>query len=369
MTASREERTYRSSYKKCIKGETRTRLLEDLTKKRLGLRDVEEFIIRERKTFHGGGEDNFQSRIRKYEEERSLVVKIMSWKMRENSKFCIRLRKNRLTAEKALKETLGRNSRVFKKVKEDTKRHGENLRGELKEKNDKKVKWLEEKYGMRMNLMDELTEEEKSRYEGAEILKKKSEMRGEELRRPEVVKGVDEVITLTNEESDVLALGPKFCVRKHKLCEEEFEVDLEECIAKIKWGKMGEVIRKKERKDSCDVAIMAVLDEEHKDEVKEHEELEEAKMRMVFQHEEISWNFGRKRVTDLKGNNMVNLPGKLKNFQDEANLEMMRAEVKACFRKYVRDNCDEEGKLESNLTKGELRELKHLRRGSKRGIL
>ena len=78
MTASREERTYRSSYKKCIKGETRTRLLEDLTKKRLGLRDVEEFIIRERKTFHGGGEDNFHSRIRKYEEERSLVVKIMS---------------------------------------------------------------------------------------------------------------------------------------------------------------------------------------------------------------------------------------------------------------------------------------------------
>ena len=59
MTASREERTYRSSYKKCVRGETRTRLLEDLLKKKLGLREVEEFILRERKTFHKGGEDNF----------------------------------------------------------------------------------------------------------------------------------------------------------------------------------------------------------------------------------------------------------------------------------------------------------------------
>ena len=29
--------------------------------------------------------------------------------------------------------------------------------------------------------------------------------------------------------------GPKFCVRKFKLTEEDFDVEMEECIAKIKW--------------------------------------------------------------------------------------------------------------------------------------
>ena len=63
MTARREERTYRGSNKKCIKGEARSRLLEDLVRRRLGLCEVEKFILRERKTFYKGGEDNYFSKI------------------------------------------------------------------------------------------------------------------------------------------------------------------------------------------------------------------------------------------------------------------------------------------------------------------
>ena len=42
MTASREEQGYRKSAKKCTRGEARSRLLEDLFGKKVGLRDVEE---------------------------------------------------------------------------------------------------------------------------------------------------------------------------------------------------------------------------------------------------------------------------------------------------------------------------------------
>ena len=83
--------------------------------------------------------------------------------------------------------------------------------------------------------------------------------------------------------------------------------------------------------------------EEEKEEVLEWEEKLEAKRRMVYHAEEGTWNLGRKRVTDLKGNSMVILPGRRKNFQEEANLEMLRAEMKGCFGEYYRKNCNKWG--------------------------
>ena len=96
MTTSKEERAYRSSSKKCIKGEARSRLLEDLVKKKIGLHDVEEFVSRERKTFQGGGPESKISKIKQYEEERLIVVKIMRRKLRENIKHCMKLRREKL---------------------------------------------------------------------------------------------------------------------------------------------------------------------------------------------------------------------------------------------------------------------------------
>ena len=86
MAASREERAYRSLYKKCVKGESTNRLLEELIKKRIGLRDVEEFVRRETKTFKGGGiEESLNSKITKHKEEGDLVDNIMRRKLLRNS--------------------------------------------------------------------------------------------------------------------------------------------------------------------------------------------------------------------------------------------------------------------------------------------
>ena len=67
MTVSREERAYRTACKKCIKGESKTRLLEDLVRRRLGLREVEEFIKRDRRNYFRDGEENLYTKKKKFE--------------------------------------------------------------------------------------------------------------------------------------------------------------------------------------------------------------------------------------------------------------------------------------------------------------
>ena len=75
--------------------------------------------------------------------------------------------------------------------------------------------------------MDDLTEQERTKYGKARMFDIKNSMKGEALREADVVCGVGENITLSQEERQVLALGSKFCVRK-RLEEEKFDRQLEE---------------------------------------------------------------------------------------------------------------------------------------------
>ena len=64
----------------------------------------------------------------------------------------------------------------------------------------------------------------------------------------------------------------------------------------------------------------------------------------------------------MKGNSRVILPGKMKNFKDEAALETLRMEVMEVFRIYMKKNCSEKGEQRSNLTSSEMRGYKSLKR-------
>ena len=101
--------------------------------------------------------------------------------------------------------------------------------------------------------------------------------------------------------------------------------------------------------------------------MEEFEEMRDASRRQTYNADTGGWNYGRKRATDVKGNTMVVLPGRRKNFQEEANLEMLRAELKGCFKKYLRENCNDKGEQESNLLKGEQQGLKTLKKKVKEG--
>ena len=48
-----------------VMGEAKYRLLQDLVKKKTGLREVEEFVIRDRKTYQLGGGNNENFKFKK----------------------------------------------------------------------------------------------------------------------------------------------------------------------------------------------------------------------------------------------------------------------------------------------------------------
>ena len=64
MTASKEERAYRRSTKKCTRGEMKTRLMEELIRRKIGLRDTEELVKKESETIRGNNGKNHQKNSR-----------------------------------------------------------------------------------------------------------------------------------------------------------------------------------------------------------------------------------------------------------------------------------------------------------------
>ena len=78
---------------------------------------------------------------------------------------------------------------------------------------------------------------------------------------PVIVCLEDEEIVLTDEEKDLLTLGPKLCVR-NRLCETDLEVcmtDLEVCIMKYGWEVMGESEEEKNRRNLENQLIYGVF--------------------------------------------------------------------------------------------------------------
>ena len=158
-------------------------------RKKTGLRDVEEFVIRDRKINQGGGgEENQKFKISRLNEERNLVVNIMRKTLRDNSKLCIKLRKTKVMAEKRLVQMLGGKTRKYWRIENKTKKYCEDLKERLKTKNKKIVEWLQKKYVVRQDEMyEEMTNEEREKFGMAKLFEENCDMKGDKLRKPEVI--------------------------------------------------------------------------------------------------------------------------------------------------------------------------------------
>ena len=179
-----------------------------------------------------------------------------------------------------------------------------------------------------------------------------------------------EEFTLSREEAEALALGPKFCIMPI-LSEETFEADIEEMIMKLRWSMMGEESDEKKRKSSLsDAAFGVVVDElfseEEKINLREEEELEEAKKRMIYDPDEGIMDLSKRRVTDLKANSRVIFPKKQCNFEAEAKFETLRVEAMAIFREHFKKYCNKGGKQPSNLTREQEKGLQSLKKRVKK---
>ena len=275
---------------------------------------------------------------RENKKRNEVISNLMEIKLRDSRKEGVKLRNKRNKLRKTIEEKLGQNSRLYRWVVRTIRTNGMVLRDKLKRKNAKKSEFLKGKYGKKVNPFDELTNVDKLKYCEAQIFDEKCTMKGVENEEPSIVVREGEGIILNGDEKSFLALGPKFCVFNN-LNEEDFEREVEECIIKLRWELMGEEKKREERKkfgEEAWDAIEQIFCEEfcNEEELRQHrmeEQVEEARMRMIYNDDEKTFNFAKRRVTDVKGNARVILPKRVRDFELETKLETLRVELRGVF--------------------------------------
>ena len=127
-------------------------------------------------------------------------------------------------------------------------------------------------------------------------------------------------VTVSENEIAALKLHPKFAVRE-ELDEEDIDFQGELCWTKLRYQLL--------REDEDDEGIGDEADEEVEltDEEKQRFEILEAKSRQFYDPEEKTFNYKKKRVTDVKENARVTLPKAVKELQ-EVGIEIRRQNLR-----------------------------------------
>ena len=355
MTA-KEIRKYRTISKQLVEVEERAKMLEQLKKHKVCLSE-EEMVSH-----------NLCSKFKilgkregiKNQQREEFVLLALKYKMRDNNLHGVQLRRRRNWLRGVLETTLGGRSPDCRRIVEEVKSVCNQLRMTLRTKNRKKVEHLVRKFGVK-------------KFEGVdrEVFKKMGEpkifvdnsIEAEDIKKPVIVEGEGETVTLSEEECEALMLGPKFCLYNN-LEEEEFETALEECIMKVKWDLMGEERQPKGGLE--EIAFKIALGEEECRQIdlekEEEDEIVCAEARSIFDVETKTFNFAKRRATDLKRNSRVYLPRKARSVEEERKFEAMRIELKSVFKDYVSNSCEKGGKQMINLTPSQSRGLKSIKK-------
>ena len=354
--AAKDMKTLRKISYQLVESEERGHLIRKLLAKGVGFREEEEFLKKERGKTKGG---------RQFDDKKMTVKLAMGEKLKDNYKFEDKLRRQKSKLTKRIVGMVGQESVVWKAFNSSVKRGSYTIRGQARVKMRNKFKFLTKKYGgTESKELAELSESDQQRYGGAWIFDENKKWDKIEAVEPCVIRGEDKSMGLSDDERNLLKLGPKFCVLA-RLCDEEFEVELEQALMKVRWDMLGEE-KKNKNKNLGDVAIEAIQDDDEKEECREYEEVLDAKTRMVYNVEKNVLDYGKRRTTDVKKNARVIFP-RTGSFQVEAKFELIRIEAMQVFEEYAREKCGKGGKQHSNLNKSEQRGLKSLLKRTKEG--
>ena len=159
-----EIRELRNTAAKMIKSEERGKLLRELIKSGIGVREIEEFVMNEESKLRTKSKSNIKK-------GRDIVVELMKIKMRDNVREGNKLRKAKNKLRKKVEDRLGKNSRRCRWVMRSVRTNGEILREKLMKKNVKKFEFLKGKYVKKNNPIDELMSKDKKLYGNARIFK------------------------------------------------------------------------------------------------------------------------------------------------------------------------------------------------------
>ena len=372
--SAKEARLYRRLARRLIECEERTKLLKRMVSEEVGFKEEEEFILHEMGKLRGQNKD-----LRK--ERKQFLALMMRKKLKDN--ICIEkeLRYRRDLARRNLEDIMGPNSTACRRIVRNSKCEGDKVRRSSYLKNVKKFNYLKNKYGMRGGGLSDLCEDDQKKYEGAKVYSGE-EMRPQRMSDPVIVCRQGEDISLNEDELSVLRLGPKFCEFTN-LDDVAFEIEVEQMVLKYKWETMDEEKNGKVEDGNeviGDPSVLArrilfeeLFTKEEREDMEDEEEdelnMREASMRMTFDLKNGILDMRKHRVTDIKGNSRVILPRKMRSFDEEARLEMLRQELRGTFNQYTGEKCGSRGLQKSNLTRGEMRGLRSLKKRTKEGEL
>ena len=338
--------------------EERSTFLGELIKIRRGTREVEGFILKQEKLRHELKENMTREEAEMMVEcEREAVMKVMENKVTDNI----------LKGARKGRELHQLKGRLMWKLRRDDERRKflntlremlDRRREEVRRDHKREIKIAGKKED-RMKLPKELL-----RYKKAKIFQPdaKTKLLPGQAIGPMMV-GVEDDL-LDKDEIAVLVRGPKFCVRR-VLNEERFLMECEKSYFKLR-------IDMEDDDDEEDDPGGG--ETETKEEKLERERIEQAieiaaiEAKQVFNEEEMTVDYSKKRATDCKHNTCVKLPG-AESAKKEEGIEYRRMVWKRIYRDFKDQFSDEKGIQESNLTEGESRGLEKLKKRVVDGVL
>ena len=359
-----EEREYRSVCKKLAQNEERSKLLSDMKRNKVCLAYEEGFILHTTNKFKALKN---KGDVQKSREE--FLKLSLNLKIRDNNLEGVKLRKKRNWLRGKLESLMGPRSREYRRLMDDARKNTAKMKESLRRKNGKKLEHLKKKFGQLKNDRVVMSKEMTELVGKPRILDENVDVETRGAKDPIVVVREGEEIVLNEDEREALRLGPKFCVL-NRLDDEEFEVDVEEMVMKLKWDMMGDSGIQESRQDA-DIAMEIVLGKDvcQAIDAEKQEELDmvEAETRCIYNWVGRSINFAKRRVTDIKGNSRVIFPRKARSFDEESSLQTLRLELSTLFRSYVAEKCQKGGAQKTNLSRAQERGLKSLKKRVKMG--
>ena len=247
-------------------------------------------------------------------------------------------------------EKFGNNSRrsrkIFKILRQDAARE----KSGYKEKYDQKLKYIGNKKEREKEEKLDMIPRGLEGYKNAKVFDK-GKFDDLEIQSYEITVIGD--VELSEEEKKVLRLHPKFALLQD-LDMEDMELDIELGCAKLRY----QIGRENEEKvvDASGNLIEEDISEEEEEKLIEIE----AKSRQIFDPLTKSFDYRKKKVTDMKENARVTLPRPLGPL-DEASIEIRREVQLKIMREHREKFCTEKGAQPSNLSKAEASGLKSLK--------
>ena len=153
---------------------------------------------------------------------------------------------------------------------------------------------------------------------------------------------------LDQDEKDAMKLPPKFGIMQN-LPKDGLAFDQELCYAKIRMEIHNELNEEMQGD---------LVGTEKK--TKEATEEQDARSRMIYDPEHLTYNDHNRRATDLAECTRVTLPKPLP-IQEEAKIELRREMHNRIYQEYIKEFCNEHGDQKTNLTEGEKRGIKKIK--------